>query len=69
MFGGVQGMPFFFIPEFIHDMFFRDDGEDDFETKTRMFFNEAPIDRLLGVSVSTRASFGDLLVRDSREDI
>ena len=69
LFGGVQGMPFFFIPEFIHDMFFRDDGEDDFETKTRMFFGEAPIDRLLGVSVSTRASFGDLIVRDSREDI
>jgi len=69
LFGGVQGMPFFFIPEFIHDMFFRDDGEDDFETKTRMFFNEAPIDRLLGVSVSTRSAFGDLIVRDSREDI
>ena len=64
--GGVQGVPFFFIPEFIYNTFIKEEGEDDFETLTRKTFGEAPFDRLTGITWSSRTGWKDLLFRDTK---
>lgn len=64
--GGVQGVPFFFIPEMIYNTFIKEEGEDDFETLTRKTFGEAPFDRLTGITWSSRTGWKDLLFRDTK---
>mgnify|MGYP003649799620 CR=1 FL=1 len=61
---GMHGIPLFWVPELVYEAF-REDGEDDLETLTRKYFGEAPIDKFTGLSISTRAGWADLVVRDT----
>jgi hypothetical protein len=64
--GGIQGVPFFFIPEVVYNTLIRDEGEEDFETLARKTFGEAPFDRMTGLAISGRASYRDLLFRETK---
>ena len=61
---GMHGIPLFWVPELVYEAF-REDGEDDLETLTRKYFGEAPLDTFTGLSISTRAGWADLIVRDT----
>lgn len=67
LFGGLQGLPMFWLPEAVHELF-REEGEDDLQTLAQQTF-ASPLDRMTGISIGSRVSWKDLVLRDSNEAI
>ena len=65
--GGIMGMPMMQQVAMLHDYFWAEDDEPDFETKVRILAGErgafGMLDFLLGVKVSNRLALGDAVYR------